>query len=152
MPPPTHCGERIDPCRARPRPFWRHGLRPPPRTSARVLVEWVPRRRPANWAVTTWCMTCTFGSMPNSSASRVTSPFSAPSRLNNGALISGTRLHRPSYDHDRALGSRHGATECEQAPLGVDLDHLEIEDRGAIAAHATGHLHAFEHPGRGGTG
>ena len=43
-PPPTHCGARIEPCRARPVPFWRHGFLPPPRTSPRVLVECVPAR------------------------------------------------------------------------------------------------------------
>ena len=35
-------GERLEPWRARPVPFWRNGLAPPPRTSARVLVDWVP--------------------------------------------------------------------------------------------------------------
>ena len=35
-------GERVEPWRARPVPFWRNGLAPPPRTSARVLVDWVP--------------------------------------------------------------------------------------------------------------
>lgn len=38
-PPPTHCGDRILPCLARPIPFCGHGLRPPPRTSALVLAE-----------------------------------------------------------------------------------------------------------------
>ena len=46
-PPPTHCGERIEPWRARPVPFWRHGFLPPPRTSPRVFVECVPARSPA---------------------------------------------------------------------------------------------------------
>ena len=34
--------------RARPVPFCLYGLRPPPRTSARVLVEWVPCRAAAS--------------------------------------------------------------------------------------------------------
>ena len=33
-------------------PFWRYGLAPPPRTSPRVFVSWVPVRRPANWLAT----------------------------------------------------------------------------------------------------
>ena len=37
-------GERMEPARARPVPFWRHGFLPPPRTSPRVLVECVPWR------------------------------------------------------------------------------------------------------------
>ena len=38
----------MEPWRARPVPFWRHGLAPPPRTSARVLVDCVPARRAAD--------------------------------------------------------------------------------------------------------
>src|SRR3954467_3118463 len=45
-------GERDDPARARPVPFWRHGLAPPPRTLPRVLVECVPWRRAASSART----------------------------------------------------------------------------------------------------
>jgi hypothetical protein len=52
-PPPTHRGDRMEPCRARPVPFCRHGFRPPPETSARVFVEWVPERWDARPAVTT---------------------------------------------------------------------------------------------------
>ena len=65
-PPPTHWGERVEPGRARPVPFWRNGLAPPPRTSARVLVDWVPERAAASWAVTTWWSTARLGSMPKS--------------------------------------------------------------------------------------
>ena len=39
------CGARIVPWRALPVPFWRNGFAEPPRTSARVLVLWVPERR-----------------------------------------------------------------------------------------------------------
>ena len=35
MPPPVQIGERDEPARARPVPFWRHGFAPPPRTSPR---------------------------------------------------------------------------------------------------------------------
>src|SRR3954467_12223996 len=30
MPPPTNCGARVEPCRARPAPFWPYGFLPPP--------------------------------------------------------------------------------------------------------------------------
>ena len=43
-PPPAHCGDRMEPCRARPVPFWRQGFRPPPATSPRVFVLCVPER------------------------------------------------------------------------------------------------------------
>src|SRR6478609_1905081 len=63
-PPPRQIGERLEPARARPVPFWAHGLAPPPRASERVLVDWVPARRAASWAVTTCDITATLGSMP----------------------------------------------------------------------------------------
>ena len=53
-PPPVNCGARVEPCRARPVPFWRYGLRPPPRTSPRPKVSWEPWRAAACWATTTW--------------------------------------------------------------------------------------------------
>ena len=43
-PPPFQRGERLEPARARPVPFCFQGLRPPPLTSARVLVEAFPWR------------------------------------------------------------------------------------------------------------
>ena len=45
LPPPFHWVARIEPWRARPVPFCFHGLRPPPETSLRPLVSWVPARR-----------------------------------------------------------------------------------------------------------
>ena len=44
-PPPFQSGERVVPARARPVPFWRHGLDAPPATWPRVLVSDVPWRR-----------------------------------------------------------------------------------------------------------
>src|SRR5262245_52982363 len=41
-PPPGHNGDVLEPERARPVPFWRHGLRPPPDTSPRPLTFAVP--------------------------------------------------------------------------------------------------------------
>ena len=77
-PPPLKCGPRIEPWRALPVPFWAYGLRPPPRTSARVLVLCVPERRAASWAVTTWCITGTLGWTPNMSSSTSMVPASLP--------------------------------------------------------------------------
>src|SRR4051794_8450529 len=50
VPPPVQMGEREVPARARPVPFWRQGLAPPPDTIPRVLVAWVPWRRAASSA------------------------------------------------------------------------------------------------------
>ena len=79
-------GERLDPWRARPVPFWRNGLAPPPRTSARVLVDCVPARAAASWAVTTWCSTARLGSSPKTVGSRSTVPRSWPAALRRVAV------------------------------------------------------------------
>ena len=79
MPPPTHWGERVEPCRARPVPFCRNGFAPPPATSARVLVDWVPDRAAASWAVTTWCSTAVLGTIPKISGARTTWSMTVPS-------------------------------------------------------------------------
>ena len=44
MPPPGMSGERLEPRRALPEPFCLYGLRPPPRTSPRVMVLALPCR------------------------------------------------------------------------------------------------------------
>src|SRR5207253_3064172 len=143
-PPPRHWGERIEPCRARPVPFWRHGFAPPPRTSARVLVEWVPARRAASSATTTWCIPATLGSMPKIAAGRsillpalpslvfvvndVIVPRSRPwppGRSGRASLLaSGSRslvsrpdprLHGIANEHDPARGSGYGAAHEQEA-------------------------------------
>src|ERR1035437_6608419 len=43
---------RMLPARARPVPFCRHGFLPPPRTSPRLLVAWVPLRWLARYCLT----------------------------------------------------------------------------------------------------
>src|SRR4051794_6720774 len=92
-PPPRQIGERLEPARARPVPFWRHGLAPPPRASERVLVDWVPARRAASWAVTTWAITDTLGSRPKTASSSSTEPAFLPAGLRRSALLT---WHHPS--------------------------------------------------------
>src|SRR3954468_7691934 len=91
VPPPTQIGEREEPARARPGPFWRHGLAPPPRTLPRVLVECVPWRCAASSARTDSCTSGAWNSAPKGAASSVTF-FVAPS---TGALAIGAPLHDP---------------------------------------------------------
>ena len=64
------------PWRARPVPFWRHGLRPPPRTSPRVSVSAVPRRRPASWRTTAWWMSASLTGAAKSDSASSTLPAS----------------------------------------------------------------------------
>src|SRR5436190_6928655 len=64
-------GERDEPARARPVPFWRHGLAPPPRTLPRVLVACVPWRRAASSARTDSCTSGPLKRAPKTASSRV---------------------------------------------------------------------------------
>ena len=155
MPPPVNCGARIDPWRAWPVPFWRYGLAPPPRTSARVFVLWVPARRLASWAVTTWCITGTLGWMPNIASSSSTVPASLPAR--SFSVISA--IAQPSFtaaldgvadDDDAAVGTRDRALDEQQVALGVGLDDLQVERGHLLVAHLAGHPHPLEHPAREG--
>src|SRR5206468_4073302 len=49
-PPWRHWGDRVDPWRARPVPFWRHGFAPPPATRERFFVALVAGRATARRA------------------------------------------------------------------------------------------------------
>src|SRR5436190_4881884 len=112
MPPPVQIGERDEPARARPVPFWRHGLAPPPRTLPRVLVDAVPRRRALSSARTdSWTSgplkrapkaassSLTFFAAPSTGASpadclRPSRPDAdPPSRTRGGVSAIGTHLH-----------------------------------------------------------
>src|SRR5215217_5961428 len=128
MPPPVQCGARIEPWRARPVPFWRHGLAPPPRTSARLRVECVPRRRAASSATTTSWTSGPLNSAPKTSASSV-SVLVEP-RI--GASAIGPHLH------GAALGPRHGAADEHQVLVGDQLDDGQALLGDALDAHAAG--------------
>src|SRR3990170_2505334 len=108
-PPPRHWGARLEPWRARPVPFWRHGLAPPPDTSARPLVEWVPERAAASWAVTTWCMTGTLGWIPKMAAG------SSGCSTTTGAI-----RHHPSRRCGRRRARRRGRERHPAPGAGAD--------------------------------
>src|SRR5881398_2424268 len=106
MPPPAHSGERTEPARARPVPFWRHGFAPPPATSPRVRVEAVPARRAFSSART---VSCTSGMLKRASKapeSRLTLP--PPS-------FGAERLGIGPYLHDASARAGHGTTDEQQA-------------------------------------
>src|ERR1700761_5394682 len=100
VPPPVHTGEREDPARARPVPFWRHGLAPPPETLPRVLVACVPCRRALSSARTVSCTSGMLKAASNAAASSLAVP---PPSL--GAVL-GIGAHL----HGRALGAGDRAT------------------------------------------
>src|SRR5688572_25943065 len=85
-PPPVHCGALVEPARARPVPFWRHGLERPPDTSPRLLAAWVPARAAADSARTASWTRCGFTSAANTASTSVTSLAFLPDRSSTGAL------------------------------------------------------------------
>src|SRR3954468_24915686 len=86
MPPPVQIGERFEPARARPVPFWRHGLAPPPRTLPRVLVAAVPCRRAASSARTDSCTSGPLNGAPKAASSSLTLADAAPPSLRASAI------------------------------------------------------------------
>src|ERR1700686_610119 len=100
MPPPVQIGERFEPARARPVPFWRHGLAPPPETSPRVRVDAVPCRRAFSSARTVSWTSGMLNRTSNAAESSVT--FPPPSF---GASAIGP------YLHVTAAWTGHGASD-----------------------------------------
>src|SRR6185312_3983868 len=135
MPPPVHTGEREDPARARPVPFWRHGLAPPPYTSPRVLVDAVPCRRAFSSARTA---SCTSG-MLNGASKATGSKSTDPPPSTDAVLAIGPHLHRA------APRSWNCAAHEQQVLVGDDLDHGQPALGGPAAAHPAGPTNAFEH-------
>src|SRR3954466_2398624 len=135
VPPPVQIGDRVEPARARPVPFWRHGLAPPPRTIPRVRVACVPRRRAASSAITTSCTSGPLNGVPNTSASSAS--VLSPPRI--GASAIGAHLH------GAALGPRHGAADEHQVLVGDQLHDRQAALGHAPAAHAAGPADALEH-------
>src|SRR3954469_8546613 len=135
MPPPAKCGARIEPCRARPVPFWRHGFAPPPRTLPRVLVDAVPWRRALSSARTDSWTSGPWKRAPKATSSRSTLP-EPPSTL---ALAIGAHLHHAvARPGDRAA-------DHQQVVAHVDAHDLEAALRDALVAHLARPADALEH-------
>src|SRR3954471_10537369 len=141
-PPPAKCGARIEPWRARPVPFWRHGLAPPPRTLPRVLVDAVPRRRALSSARTDSCTSGPLKRAPNAASSRSTL-FEPPRTF---ALAIGAHLH------DAVARPGHGAADHQEVLPRVDAHDLEAALRDALVAHLARAAQALEHARRVGGG
>src|SRR3954452_19381287 len=135
MAPPANCGARVEPWRARPVPFWRYGLAPPPETAARLRVACVPRRRAASSASTTSCTSGPLNGTPNTSSSTVT--VWVPPRIWTSGI--GADLHRA------ALGPGDRAAHEHQVLGGDELDDLQPALGDALATHAAGAANALEH-------
>src|SRR5207244_5647435 len=94
MPPPVQCGARIEPARARPVPFWRHGFERPPATRPRLLPPRVAERAAFCSARTVSWTSCGFTSAANTPSSSVT-VLELPT---TGALGAATTLVLPHFD------------------------------------------------------
>src|SRR4051812_7846450 len=138
MPPPANCGERIEPWRARPVPFWRHGFAPPPRTLPRVFVDAVPWRRALSSARTDSWTSGPLKRAPNAASSRST--FFEPPRTE--ALAIGAHLHHA------VARARDRAAQHQQVVARVDAHDLEAALRDALVAHLPGAADALEHARR----
>src|SRR3954467_2929888 len=139
MPPPVKCGARIEPWRARPVPFWRHGLAPPPRTLPRGLVECVPWRRRASSARAESCTSGSWNSAPNAASSRST--FLVPPRTGAWLAIGPHLHHAVARPRDRA------ADEQQVVAL-ADVDDGQPALGDALGAHVARAADALEHARR----
>src|SRR3954465_2705026 len=138
MPPPAKCGARIEPWRARPVPFWRHGLAPPPRTLPRVFVEGGPWRGAGSPARPDPCTSGPLNSAPNAASSSVA--FLVPPRT--GALAIGPHLHHAVA----RAGDR--AADQQQVLAGAHVDDGQPALRHALRAHLSRAADALEHARR----
>src|SRR5262245_43592746 len=160
LPPPFHWVARIEPWRARPVPFWRHGFLPPPDTSLRPRVSWVPTRRSASSRVTAWCRRGTRTATPNTAdfSSRVPASLPCASStltvgmalfLLHGLLLLGLgRLHALAHHHQTAVGPGHGAPEQDEVLLGHHPDHAQVQHGALDTSHASGQPVARPHSRR----
>src|SRR2546427_7247020 len=144
MPPCRQCGARVDPCRARPVPFWRHGFWLPPVTKRRVLVACVPWRWFERNVTTARCMTSSFTVPSNSVSGRRTFFCLAPAAEKCGASIMAARA--PLLAHGQEAVHRPGdrAPDEQQVARRIDLAHPEAHLREAARAHVAGHALALD--------
>src|SRR5207237_5315064 len=82
-------GERVEPARARPVPFWRHGFAPPPDTRERFFVAEVPCRELASAAISAWKRTPRRFVGVVSAAGSATDPSGVAPALISGAWPAG---------------------------------------------------------------
>src|SRR3954454_19001060 len=135
MPPPVQMGEREEPARARPVPFWRHGLAPPPRTIPRVLVACVPCRRAASSARTDSCTSGSLNGAPKAASSSLA--FLEPPRIGASAIAADL--------HVAVARARHRAAEEHEVLGGIKAHDLEALLGHALVTHLAGTANALEH-------
>src|SRR5499426_3865479 len=146
LPPPFHCVARIEPWRARPVPFCFHGFLPPPDTSLRPLVSWVPARRAASSFTTLWCRSGTRTAPPKTSADNSSCSCALPFASSTGTvgmllglfgfLLLGLGLLHAFAHHDDGTGvAGNGPAQQDEVLLGDDPHHGQVEHGAPITAH-----------------
>src|SRR6266508_343677 len=139
MPPCRQCGARVEPWRARPVPFCRHGFRLPPDTSLRVLVSCVPCRWLARYVTTARCSTSSFTVPSNSGAGSGTAFFLAPAAEKCGASIMAARASLLADGEQAVHRTGDGPAHKQQIALGVDLHDAEPQLGEVAGAHVPRH-------------
>src|SRR5262245_41688695 len=137
------------PARARPVPFWRHGLPRPPATMPRLLPALVPARRELSSARTASWTRCGLISAAKIDSSSAWSRADSPSTFRTGAVVLATALLTDL--HDRVLRAGNGALDEQKVVLGVDFLDGQTNLGDALAAEPAGHADPLEHA-RGGRG
>src|SRR5882672_10393068 len=151
LPPPFHWVARMEPWRARPVPFCFHGFLPPPETSLRPLVSWVPARRAASSLTTLWCRSGPRTGPPKTSADSSSCSCALPFASSTGTvgmllglfgflLLGLGLLHALAHQHDRPRMSRDCAPEQDEILLGDDSHHGQVEHGALVAAHPSRQL------------
>src|SRR5258706_14948055 len=148
MPPCRQCGERVDPCRARPVPFCFHGFEFPPDTSARVLVLCVPCRWLERYVITARCSSSSFTVPSNSAAGSETAFFLAPAAEKCGASIMAARASPLADGEQAAHRTRDGPAHEQQIALGVDLHDAEPQLGEVAGAPVARHPLSLDDAGR----
>ena len=159
LPPPFHWVARMEPCRARPVPFWRHGFRPPPRTSLRPAGR-VRARAPVGQLAhhrlvqhrhvhraaehlgrrARGCRVDLPAGVENGNARH---GYFAPCAFCCCALVCFTLFRTITKPPARA---GHRAPQQDEVLLGEHAHHRQVEDGPAVAAHAPGQRMARPHP------
>src|SRR6185437_15531667 len=136
-------GERVEPCRARPVPFWRQGFLPPPRTSPRVFVCAQGSRAFACWASSTCFTSVARHFAPNTFSGSSTVPTFSLFKLKTSVCMCVLKLF-PDFEQTAAR-TRHCALQKYQIVFFVDLRHREIFHRNPRAAHVARHAASRHH-------
>ena len=116
----------MEPWRARPVPFWRYGLLPPPRTSPRVFVSCVPRSAAGQLGGHDLVQ----DGRVDRRGEQLVGELDGADR-GAGAVVEGASAASSGLLHEdqRAAGAGQRALDEQQVALGVGADDADLLDR-----------------------